>query len=82
MSTFKAKDGVVPGEYKVVLSPLGTADTTKYASAEEAMLAASKAAPKSTAPAFPEKYTRADQTPLTQTVPVSGKLKLELTSKK
>jgi hypothetical protein len=81
MSTFKPKDGVVPGDYKVVVSPLGAADTSQYASAEEAMSAASKAAPKSAAPAFPQKYTRGDLTPLTQKVPVSGKLKLELTSK-
>ena len=81
MSTFKPKDGVVPGNYKVVVSPLGAADTSQYASAEEAMSAASKAAPKSSAPAFPQKYTRGDLTPLTQKVPVSGKLKLELTNK-
>ena len=81
MSTFKPKDGVVPGDYKVVVSPLGAADTSQYASAEEAMSAASKAAPKSSAPAFPQKYTSANLTPLTQKVPVSGKLKLELTNK-
>jgi len=83
MSTFKPKDGVVPGEYKVILSALGTAaDTNKYATAEEAMTAAAgKAATKPGPPPFPEKYTRADQTPFTQKVPVSGKLKLELSSK-
>ena len=80
MSTFKPKDGVLPGDYKVLVSPLGAADTTQYASAEEAMSAA-KSPPKSAAPAFPEKYTRPELTPLTQKVPVSGKLKLELTNK-
>ena len=44
------------------------------------MNAASKTpAPK--ASTFPQKYTRPDQTPLTQEVPVQGKLKFELTSK-
>jgi hypothetical protein len=44
------------------------------------MAAAAKSHPaaKST---FPAKYTRADQTPLTQTVPVQGSLKFELSSK-
>src|SRR5262245_24882447 len=32
MSTFEPRDGVVPGEYKVVISPpSGAADTTQYA---------------------------------------------------
>jgi hypothetical protein len=78
MSTFKAGDGVIPGEYKVVLSPLGAVETTQYSSAEEAMEAASKAPPKSSPPPFPQQYTRADQTPLRQTVPVAGKLTIEL----
>ena len=80
MSTFKPKDGVLPGDYKVIVAPLGTPDAKQYASAEEAMSAV-KAPPKSSGLAFPEKYTRLDQTPLTQKVPVSGKLELELTSK-
>jgi hypothetical protein len=81
MSTFKPRDGVVPGAYKVVISPpVGTADPTKYATADEAMAAASKPQPKSTGPAFPEKYARPDQTPLTQEVPVKGKLKFDLKS--
>jgi len=81
MSTFQPRDGMVAGEYKVVISPpLGTADTTRHASAEEAMAAASKTKP-AMKPAFPEKYARADQTPLTQAVPVQGSLKFELRSK-
>ena len=82
MSTFEPKDGVMPGTYKVVISPpRGVADTNQYASADEAMAAASKApAKKAAGPAFPEKYTRADQTPLTQEVPVKGEVKFELKS--
>jgi hypothetical protein len=82
MSTFKPRDGVVPATYKVVISPpTGTADTTQYATPEEAMAAAAKApAKKPSGPAFPEKYTRPDLTPLTQEVPVKGELKFELKS--
>jgi hypothetical protein len=83
MSTDKPRDGVVPGEYKVVVSPpVGQPDPTQYASADEAMAAAAKApARKASGPAFPQKYTRPDQTPLTQTVPVKEKLRLDLKSK-
>jgi len=82
MSTFKPRDGVVPGTYKVLISPpTGTAEPVPYATAEEAMAAASKApAKKPAGPAFPEKYSRPDLTPLTQEVPVQGKLKFELKS--
>ena len=83
MSTFQPKDGVVQGEYKVMIAPpAATADPVAYASAEEAMAAASKApAKKATGPPFPQEYTRPDQTPLKQKVPVSGSLKYELKSK-
>jgi hypothetical protein len=81
MSTFKPRDGVVPGSYKVVISPpTGSAAPVSYATAEEAMAAASKAPPKadSSAAGFPQKYARADQTPLVQEVPVKGKIRFEL----
>src|SRR3954453_9535562 len=67
MSTYKPRDGVLPGTYKVVISPpTGPIDTAQYASAEDAMAAASKPqAKKDAAPSsFPQKYTRPDQTPL------------------
>jgi hypothetical protein len=81
MSTFQPRDGMLAGEYKVVIAPpTGAADTTQHATAEDAMAAASKAKPAAKS-AFPEKYKRADQTPLTQTVPVQGSLKFELSSK-
>ena len=81
MSTFQPRDGVLPGSYKVVISPAtGTADKAQYASAEEAMGAASKQAAKKepAGSAFPQKYARPDQTPLVQDVPVKGKLRFEL----
>jgi hypothetical protein len=81
MSTYKPRDGVLPGSYKVVIAPpTGPIDITPYASAEEAMAAASKSPPKknSDKPSFPEKYTRPDQTPLTQDVPVGKKVVFEL----
>lgn len=82
MSTFQPGDGVVAGTYKVVIAPpLGVADTTKYATSEDAMSGASKvAAKKGTGPKFPQKYTRPDQTPLTQEVPPKGVVKIELKS--
>ena len=81
MSTYNPKDGVVPGEYKVVISrPTGTLDPTQHGSAEDAMSVAAKAPPPK-APDFPQQYTRADQTPLTQTVPVSGRVTFDLKSK-
>jgi hypothetical protein len=83
MSSFQPRDGVQAGTYKVVISPpAGAADPTPYASADEAMAAASKPPAKkaSEGPAFPQKYARPDQTPLNQEVPVKGKLKFDLKS--
>jgi len=84
MSTFNPRDGVVPGDYKVVIAPpVAKAEPTPYASAEEAMAAAAKAPPpkKAAGPTLPEKYTRPDQTPLMQKVPVKEKLRFDLKSK-
>lgn len=81
MSTFKPRDGAAPGSYKVVISPpVGPADAATYGTAEEAMSAAAKQPAKKVTSAFPQKYTRPDQTPLTQDVPVTGKVRLELKS--
>jgi hypothetical protein len=80
VSTFRPGDGALPGTYKVVISPpIGTPDPTQYASADEAMAAAARPAPKPAGPPFPEKYTRPDQTPLTIQVPLDKPLRLELT---
>jgi hypothetical protein len=81
MSTFQPRDGVLPGTYKVVISPPpGVADTTNYGSADDAMTAAAKKPAKKDAAktAFPDKYSRADLTPLTQEVPAKGKVVYEL----
>jgi hypothetical protein len=80
MATFQPRDGALPGSYKVVVSPpLGVADTTTYGSADDAMSAAAKKPAKKEADkAFPQKYARPDQTPLTQEVPVKGKIVFEL----
>ena len=80
MSTFEPKDGMLPGSYKVVISPpRGVADTTNYGSAADAMSAAAKQPTKTgSANNFPEKFTRPDLTPLTQEVPVQGELKFDL----
>lgn len=82
LSTFEPRDGAIPGTYKVVISPpLGVADKTVYASSEAAMAAADKVKPKRNASSrFPQQYTRPDQTPLTQDVPVPGQVKFELKS--
>ena len=80
MTTFKSRDGVVPGEYKVVISPpTGVADTKAYTTSEDAMLAAKPQAKIDSG--FPQKYTRPDQTPLTQSVPTKGSVRFELKSK-
>ena len=81
MSTLQPGDGVVAGDYKVVISPpIGTPDPKVYASSEEAMAAAAKAPPPKPL-SFPQQYTRPDQTPLKQTVPVSGRVTFDLKSK-
>ena len=81
MSTFQPRDGVLPGTYKVVISPpLGTADTAAYTSSEDAMSAAAKTKPKAATGGVPQQYTRPDLTPLTQEVPVQGKVTIELKS--
>ena len=82
MSTFNPGDGVVAGKYKVVISPpLGEVDKTVHANSGDAMNAPPKApAKKAAGTKFPEKYTRPDQTPLTQEVPTKGSLKFELKS--
>jgi hypothetical protein len=82
MSTYEPRDGVLPGTYKVVVSPpTGVADTAQYGSADDAMAATAKTqAKKASGPPFPQQYSRADQTPLTQEIPAKGKLTLELKS--
>lgn len=82
LSTVKPGDGVMPGNYKVVITPiLGTADPAQYGTSEDAMSGASKTAvKKATGPVVPQKYQSSGSTPLSQEVPVKGSLRLELKS--
>jgi hypothetical protein len=82
MSTNEPGDGVVPGSYKVVISPpRDEVDKTQYATSGDAMNAPAKAPPKkASGPTVPEKFTRPDLTPLTQEVPTKGSLKFDLKS--
>jgi hypothetical protein len=86
LSTFEPRDGAVPGEYKVVVTPVAPAQAAGPAmSVDEAMAAAAAEAARGSAkpvhPGFPEKYTRVDQTPLRQSVPAPGDVEIDLTSK-
>lgn len=82
MSTNDPRDGVAAGKYKVVITPRQTATPPQqFASADEAMRAAAAPRPMPAASNFPQQYTRADQTPLTQEVPVKErKVTIELKS--
>jgi hypothetical protein len=70
MSTNEPSDGVMPGSYKVVITPRLTTPPQQFASADEAMRAAAVAKPVALNSEFPQKYTRVDQTPLTIDVPL------------
>ncbi len=86
LSTVQPRDGAVPGTYKVVVTPSSPIlETPKGMSAEEAMNAAAAAAAKNpankpTGPGVPAQYSRADQTPLKQTVPGAGDVEIDLKS--
>jgi hypothetical protein len=79
ISTFKPGDGAMPGKYKVVIQPTAAVEGPPAASMEEAQKGLSRA--RSKAPSVPEKYTRPDQTPLTQDVPPAGEVVIDLTSR-
>lgn len=82
LSTFDARDGALPGSYKIVVTPIAPAqEASKPMTPDEAMAEASRTPPKPVLPGFPEKYTRVDQTPLRQTVPATGDIVIELQSK-
>ena len=83
LSTFEPRDGALPGNYKVVIVPLASAqEPPKAMSPDEAMAAENaRAKAKPAHLGFPEKYTRPDQTPLRQTVPAAGDVEIELQSK-
>ena len=79
LTTTKPDDGALPGKYKVVIQPAGPGGgSTPFDDTDKPPAAASKAPPRSR---IPTKYTVAGQTPLTQDVPPSGEVILELQSK-
>jgi hypothetical protein len=73
LSTDAAGDGAVPGKYKVVIQPAVQGGGTPYDDP-------AKPAPpvKAVGPRVPERYTRPDQTPLTQDVPPPGPVVIDL----
>jgi hypothetical protein len=86
LSTFEPGDGALPGNYKVVVTPVAPAQEAPPAmTADEAMAAAAaeaaRAPSKPSHPGFPEKYTRVDQTPLQHRVPAPGDIEIDLKSK-
>ena len=85
LSTFEPRDGALPGAYKVVVTPSAPVqDPRPGMSADDAMAAAAaeaaRAPSKRAHAGFPEKYTRADQTPLRERVPAPGDIEIDLKS--
>jgi hypothetical protein len=90
LTTFNSNDGAMAGEYKVVVTRSATSDTGAGGrSAEDhpdpgkAMLERERqkqqGAKQDNAPApIPGAYTKDSSTPLTATVPASGKIELKL----
>jgi hypothetical protein len=79
LTTFDPGDGALPGKYKVVIQPAGEGGgATPF---DDPSKPAPRAAPKAPrGPKLPAKYTRVDQTVLTQDVPASGPVLFELQS--
>lgn len=77
LSTTRPGDGVLPGKYKVVIQP-ARASARPAASMADAQK--SGGAPKPTAPPFPARYSRPDQTALVQDVPAPGPVVFDLRS--
>lgn len=80
LSTFAARDGALPGKYKVVvLQPADESGSGDAKSSEEAQLGTGKPRGiKKSGPRVPPRYTRPDQTPLTQEVPPPGPVVIDL----
>jgi hypothetical protein len=80
LSTHKPGDGVLPGKYKVVITPPGEGgSSTPFDDPEKPVAPAKSKAPRG--PRIPEKYMAPAQTPLTQEVPPKGDVVIELQSK-
>ena len=79
LSTHKPNDGALPGKYKVVITPPGEeGGSTPF---DDPGKPAAAAKPKPAGPRIPQKYTLAGQTPLTQDVPPTGDVVIDLQSK-
>ncbi|MBN9121092.1 MAG: carboxypeptidase regulatory-like domain-containing protein [Planctomycetes bacterium] len=76
LTTDSPGDGAAPGKYKVVVQPPAEGGATPF---DPPGKAATR--PKSVGPKVPEKYTRPDQTPLTQEVPAPGPVVIDLQSR-
>lgn len=84
MSTTRPGDGVLPGEYKLIVSYAGPPPEMPPATTqEEAMKALTKAAKTRKRPPvlLPDAYTNPAKTKLRQKVPPEGPVRLELRSK-
>ena len=79
LSTFKPRDGARPGKYKVVIQP-PSATAPPAASMEEAQ-AQKGARTKAVGLTVPPRYSRPDQTVLTQDVPPSSPVVFDLQSR-
>lgn len=77
LTTDDPGDGALPGKYKVFIQPPAEGGATPFDDPTK-----QPPKPKSArGPKVPEKYTRADRTPLTQDVPASGPVVIELESR-
>lgn len=85
LTTIEDQDGALPGQYKVVITynpPLESSSAAPAQTTEQGMKAAmqAQAQAKKTKPKYviPPAYTDATKTPLTQTIPASGPITLEI----
>jgi hypothetical protein len=73
MTTDSPGDGALPGQYKVVIQPPAEGGATPFDDPNR------PARPKAAGgPKVPEKFTRPDQSPLTQDVPPNGDMAYDL----
>ncbi len=84
LTTFRPRDGALPGKYKVVVQPPAALVSGPPAKTpEEAQLGALEEEPRPEKPSvtLPPQYSQPDQTILTQEVPARGNIVFDLKSK-